>query len=168
MVDKNFRILFVCTGNTCRSPMAEGILKKMLKEKNIDYIQVSSAGTNSWGGCPVSLSALEMGRLSEIDLKSHSSRKLTKEVLEEADLILAMSKNHLDQVRELNENSINKSFLLKAFPRRSEDESFWIKDPIGGILDDYRTCFRDLDENIQGIFPELIDLAKKKIRIPPK
>jgi protein-tyrosine-phosphatase len=89
-------------------------------------------------------------------------------MLKEADLILAMSKNHLDQIRELNENSTNKSFLLKAFPRRSEDKSFWIKDPIGGTLDDYRTCFLDLEKSIQGIFPELMDLAKKKIQTPPK
>jgi protein-tyrosine-phosphatase len=168
MVNKNFRILFVCTGNTCRSPMAEGILKKMLKEKGIDYIQVSSAGTNSWGSCPASLSALEIGKSSGIDLRSHLSRKLTKEMLMGSDLILAMSKDHLDHIRELNEESIDKSFLLKAFPRRSEDESFWIRDPIGGTKDDYRICFVDLQKNIKRIFQELIQLAKQKVKTPQK
>lgn len=146
--------------------MAEGILKKMLKEKNIDNIRVSSAGTNSWGGCPASLNALEIGKSSGIDLKSHSSRKLTREMLKKADLILAMSKDHLDYIRELNQDSISKSFLLKAFPQRSEDKYFWIKDPIGGTRDDYRTCFLDLQGSLKSIFPELIDLAKKKSQTP--
>lgn len=168
MVNKNFRILCVCTGNTCRSPLAEGILKKMLKGKNIDYIQVNSAGTNSWGGCPASLFALEVGKSSGIDLKTHTTQNLSKEMLEEADLIFTMSQNHLDHIRKLSEESINKSFLLKAFPRRSEDESFWIKDPIGGTRDDYRECLSDLKESIERIFPELINLAKRKVKTSPK
>ncbi len=163
MVNRKFRILFVCTGNTCRSPMAEGILKKMLKEGNIDQIQVSSAGTNSWGGCPTSLSALEIGASSGIDLKAHLSRKLTRQMLEEADLVLVMSRDHLDHIKEMNENLIAKSFLLKAFPEKSEEKSFWIKDPIGGTRDDYRRCFLDLNESIKRILPELIRLAKKKV-----
>lgn len=148
--------------------MAEGILKKMLKERKIDYVQVGSAGTNSWGGCPASLSALEIGKLSGIDLKSHTSRKLTKEMLKEANLILAMSGNHLDQIKKLNENAMNKSFLLSAFPRRSEDEPFWIKDPIGGTREDYRRCFFDLMQSMKRIFPDLICLAKKKVQTPPR
>ena len=148
--------------------MAEGILKKMLKEREINYIQVSSAGTDSWGGCPASLSAREIGKSEEIDLRSHSSRKLTKEMLKEADLILVMSGNHLDHIRKLNENSMGKSFLLSAFPHRSENESFWIRDPIGGIWDDYRKCFLDLKEIMERIVPELIDIAKKKAQTPPK
>lgn len=148
--------------------MAEGILKKMLKEREINYIQVSSAGTDSWGSCPASLSAMEIGRAEEIDLGSHASRKLTKEMLKEADLILVMSGNHLDHIRKLNENSMGKSFLLSAFPRRSEDESFWIKDPVGGTWDDYRKCFLDLKEIIERIISELIDIAKKKAQTSPK
>ena len=148
--------------------MAEGILKKKLAEEKIEFIQVSSAGTDSWGGCPASLSALEIGKSSGIDLRFHNSRKLTKEMLQEADLILAMSKNHLDHIRELMQNSISKSFLLKAFPERSEEESFGIKDPIGGTLDDYRSCFLDLKQNVERIFPGLLDLAKKKTRSSSK
>lgn len=148
--------------------MAEGILKKMLKEKNIDYIQVSSAGTNSWGGCPASLSALKTGESSGIDLKNHLSRKVTRKMLEEADLVLLMSSDHLDYIKELNKDLIEKSFLLKSFPQRQEDKSYWIRDPIGGTKDDYRRCFIDLNESIKRMLPELIDLAKKKIQTPSK
>ena len=148
--------------------MAEGILKKMLKERNIDYIQVSSAGTNSWGGCPASLSALKIGESSGIDLMNHLSRKVTKEMLEETDLILLMSGDHLDYLKELNKDLLEKSFLLKSFPQRHEDRSYWIRDPIGGTKDDYRRCFIDLNESIKRILPELIDLAKKKIQTPSK
>ena len=148
--------------------MAEGILKKMLKQRNIDYIQVNSAGTNSWGGCPVSLSALKIGESSGIDLKGHLSRKVTREMLEEADLVLLMSGDHLDYIKELNEDLMERSFLLKSFPRRYEDRSYWIRDPIGGTQDDYKRCFIDLNESIKRILPELIDLAKKKIQTPSK
>ena len=164
MLKENFRILFVCTGNTCRSPMAEGILRKMLKENEIDYIQVSSAGTDSWGSCPASLSALEIAKSTGIDLASHSSRKLTQEMLKQADLILAMSKNHLDHIQKLNQDSADKSFLLKAFPRRSEKESLWIRDPIGGTLEDYWNCFSDLRRNIDRIFQRLVELAREKVQ----
>lgn len=149
--------------------MAEGILKKMLKERKIDYIQVSSAGTDFGGGGPASEYAIEIGRPKEIDLRSHTSCKLTKQMLKKADLILAMSRNHLDDIRKLNENAIDKSFLIKAFPRRSEDESFWVTDPIiGGTREDYRLCFQDLLQSMKKIFPDLIDLAKKKVQTPPK
>lgn len=162
-MNKIFRILFVCTGNTCRSPMAEGILKKMLRENGIDYIQISSAGTDSWRGCPASLPALEVGKSSGIDLTSHSSRKLTQEMLREADLILAMSKRHLDYIKKLNQDAIEKSFLLKSFPQGSDGESFWIDDPVGGTSDGYRRCFSDLKRNIERIFPRLVDLAREKL-----
>ena len=168
MVNRKFRILFVCTGNTCRSPMAEGILKKMLKEGNIDQIQVSSAGTNSWGGCPASLSALETGASAGIDLKAHLSRKINRKMLEEVDLVLVMSGDHLDHIKELNENLMKKTFLLKAFPQRSDEKSFWIKDPVGGTRDDYRRCFHDLNESIKRILPELIGSAQKKVQTSSK
>lgn len=168
MVNRNFRILFVCTGNTCRSPMAQGILRKKLKENKIDYISISSAGTNSWGGCPASRSALEIGESSGIDLASHSSRRLTKEMLKEADLVLVMSKSHLDHIGKLDQESINKSFLLKAFPARSQEESLWIDDPIGGTQDQYQRCFWDLERSIERIFPALVDLAKEKVQSSPK
>ena len=66
------------------------------------------------------------------------------------------------------ENYEEKSFLLKAFPHRSDDKSFWIKDPLGGTKNDYLKCFSDLNENLKRIFPELIDLAKKKLQTPSK
>ena len=92
---KTFRVLLVCTGNTCRSPMAVGILRKLLEERGIDHIQVDSAGIASYSGSPASLFAVDTCRNFGIDISQHSSRLLTREMALEADLILVMAPPHL-------------------------------------------------------------------------
>ena len=88
---EKFKVLFVCTGNSCRSPMAEGILKKMLKENEIDNFEVSSAGISTLDGAPASLFAMEVSGARDVDLSQHRSRQLNKQILKKTDLILAMS-----------------------------------------------------------------------------
>ena len=174
---EKFKILFICTGNSCRSPMAEGILKKMLKESKLDNFEVFSAGTSSMDGVFASLFAVEVAEQRNVDLSQHRTRQLSKQILKEADLILAMSDAHLEAIRRMDEKTLEKTYLLKTFPPRqrrdfqpnhptsNEDNSqdvSYIKDPIGGSMDDYNQCFLEIEKEIRRIFPDLISLAGEK------
>ena len=87
-------ILFVCTGNTCRSSMAEGILKFLLKENNIENINVSSAGLSAFEGQRANEKAIDVLINKGIDIKTHRSRQLTEEIIKTSDLILTMTDSH--------------------------------------------------------------------------
>jgi protein-tyrosine-phosphatase len=160
--ETEFKILFVCTGNTCRSPMAEGILKRLLTEKGIKNVKVSSAGTQTLDGYPAAPFTIEATKVWDIDLKEHSSKKLTVDLLRESDLILVMSPEHLQHIEKMDRVSVGKTYLLKAFPHKDESDNLSVKDPIGGSLEEYNQCFLELDEEIRRILPEVIRFFKKK------
>ncbi|MGB2805634.1 MAG: low molecular weight protein arginine phosphatase [Candidatus Zixiibacteriota bacterium] len=167
-VKGKLRVLFVCTGNTCRSPMAEGILKKMLEDKGVDNLEVSSAGTHGLSNAPASLFAREVAGDRNIDLSGHRSRRLTPEMIREADLILAMSQEHLDYIKRIGGTAGDRTFLLKAFPRVHSASNkggnggvLSIEDPIGSSPDDYERSFADIEKEIKRILPELLKSANK-------
>jgi protein-tyrosine-phosphatase len=182
---EKFKVLFVCTGNSCRSPMAEGILKKTLKEDKLDNFEVGSAGTSSWDGAPASLFAIEVAKAQNVDLTQHRSHQLNQQILKKADLILVMSNEHLEQIQNMNEKALKKTYLLKTFPQRhpasppevsachpsgknlfmtenKSPEVAYIKDPIGGSIEDYNRCFLEIEKEIKRIFPELVRKTGKK------
>jgi len=161
---EKFNILFVCTGNTCRSPLAKGILGKMLKEKGVDFIEAQSAGSGTFEGSPAPACAVETALARDIDLSFHRSRRLDQEILRKTDLILAMSQEHLQQIKLIDEESFEKAYLLKSFPKKIEDRNLSIADPMGKSLDDYNLCFIEVEKEIKRIFPKLIKLADRKIR----
>ena len=176
---EKFKILFICTGNSCRSPMAEGILKKMLKESKLDNFEVFSAGTSSMNGVFASLFAVEVAEQRNVDLSQHRTRQLSKQILKEADLILAMSDTHWESIRRMDKNALEKVYLLKTFPHHYTTSSpegdlyvteienksqsiSYIKDPIGGSIDDYHECFSEIEKEIKRIFPDLVKKAGEK------
>ena len=165
---KEFEVLFVCTGNTCRSPMAQGILKKMLRDNRIQGVRVASAGTYGLHWACASPLALRVAGAYRVDLSLHRSRELGEEMIKKADLILVMSQQHLDHVRRNDPKAVGKTYLLKAFPRRdaasNEDRKagvLSIKDPMGGSLEDYEKAFFEIKEELTRIFPELLRLVGK-------
>ena len=161
--DKELKILLVCTGNTCRSPMAEGLLKKMLKEIGLENVSVSSAGTAGLSGYPVTLFAVEAAKVRGVDISGHTSRKLTKQKLKQTDLILVMGEEHLERIKRLDKNSSKKSYLLKLFPEKENREGdFNVRDPIGGILDDYNQSFLEIEQEIERIIPYIKKLSAER------
>src|SRR5438552_189266 len=93
-------VLFVCTGNICRSPLAASLLERALKERGLE-VTVTSAGTGAWDGAPASEGAYLVGLERGLDLSGHRARLLTRELVERADLILTMARHHRARVDEL-------------------------------------------------------------------
>lgn len=128
-------ILFICTGNTCRSPMAEGIFNKLAKDNSIDAI-ASSAGLWAADGMKVSDHAVEAVEQYNVDISDHLSSPLTIEVVEGADLILTMTDGHKMQLlNALEEGARYKVYTLKEYVYGDGDIN--IMDPFGLDLDTY-------------------------------
>lgn len=142
------RILFVCTGNTCRSPLAEAIARRILADSGKGNVIVESAGTHAWQGAPASDEALLIGVERNLDLSGHRSRRLTPEMVEASDLVLVMSPEHLSQVREMDPTA--SAYLLAGYGS-DEGSSRAIADPFGGTLSDYRETADELENELKGI-----------------
>ena len=132
-------VLFVCTGNICRSPLASSLLERALKEHGLD-VTVSSAGTGAWDGAPASEGAYLVGLERGLDLSGHRARLLTRELVEQADLILTMARHHRARVDELGGEG--KVFVLGEYAGKGGDE---VSDPFGGDLGVYRDTCQELE-----------------------
>ena len=143
-------ILFVCTGNTCRSPMAEGILKAMAKEKELE-IKVKSAGLAAFDGSAPAENAIKAMTEIGIDIKGHKSRMLHRELVEKADLILTMSRSHKDIILRNYPESKTKVFTLKDYAYKEEED---IIDPFGGSLKTYENTRDEIAHCIREILKE--------------
>ena len=135
-------VLLVCTGNICRSPLAEALLVRALRERAIEGVSVTSAGTGAWDGAPASEGAYLVGLERGLDLSGHRARLLTRELVEHADLILTMARHHRARVDELGGEG--RVFVLGEFGGRDRDAAE-VSDPFGGDLDVYRDTCAELE-----------------------
>ncbi len=136
------QILLVCTGNTCRSPLAEALLRRKLADRALGDITVVSGGTGAWDGAPASEGAYLVGLEHGLDLSWHRAQLLTRELVSAADLVLTLARHHLARVEELGAGG--KAHLLGEYAGRDRDAAE-VRDPFGGELEAYRETFDELD-----------------------
>jgi protein-tyrosine phosphatase len=149
-----FRLLFVCTGNTCRSPMAEAIARRRGEDLGYSGLEVGSAGVAAFPGSPASGGALRAAELHGLDLSGHRATLLTAELAADADLILAMSPSHLMRVIDLGAG--DRAALVTSYAGGLEPgRDVGIPDPIGGPDEEYLETFRVLDELIDRVLQRL-------------
>jgi glycine hydroxymethyltransferase len=151
-------ILFVCTGNICRSPMAEGLFRHLTAKMGGKY-RAMSAGVGAVDGMPPSPYAIQALAELGIDISGIRSRALTAEMVKEADLIFGMTHGHANAVTLMYPQAAEKTFLLREFDDTLEEYEKDIADPIGGS---YPVYLKSRDEIEQGIFSMLKHLEQQE------
>ncbi|WP_407375867.1 low molecular weight protein arginine phosphatase [Methanobrevibacter sp.] len=141
------KILFVCTGNTCRSPMAEAIFKDIA---DLSKFQVSSAGLLAFPGDSASNKAVIVCDNHGIDLTHHRSRPLDQSQIETADLVLTAEESHREKIRMLYPHV--SVYTIKQYSGDYENPD--ISDPISGDLKTYEDCFLEIKEALEKILLE--------------
>jgi protein-tyrosine phosphatase len=150
-------ILFVCTGNTCRSPLAEGLAKRMLADRLGCAVEelpargywVLSAGVAAYGGGPATAESVEVATELGADLGSHRSRPVNPQLLAAADDVIAMTRAHADALAA-RYAGVGPAVRLLADP----DD---LDDPIGGDLTVYRECARVIRAHLERFIPEWVE-----------
>lgn len=141
------KLLFICTGNTCRSSMAEGLAKKIFNELKISDWQIDSAGTFALNGQQANPKAIELTKEYNIDLTRHKSKSLPLNI-DDYDLILTMTKSHKNYLESFCDVEKEKVFTLNEFANGSPKD---ILDPFGKNIKVYRETFNQLEKAIKKV-----------------
>jgi protein-tyrosine-phosphatase len=151
--EKKKTILFVCTGNTCRSPMAVGLLKKLAGS---DTYRILSAGVAAAHDAEPSRYAKEVMQEEGIDISDHRSKLLDGNLLDEADTVLVMSESHYRQIADWFKSYAARTRLLRHFDPVKDDPDYPnIPDPMGMGKDAYIKCKEMIKRSLEGAIREL-------------
>lgn len=134
------KVLFVCSGNICRSPMAEGYFRHVTADRGLGHVRVDSAGTLGIFGAPASPEAIEAMAEIGVDIGSHRSRGIDETDLLTADLVVAMARHHLEELAHRYPAGAGERRLVRAFEKSPSPATGApdLDDPIGEALDVYR------------------------------
>ncbi len=149
-----FTILFVCSGNTCRSPMAKALMDKIINEHNKTpkLIKTLSCGTNAINGNLPSAEAVKTMHQYDIDLTKHRAIALNKKLIKKADLVLTMEAKHKDMVLSLDPTANNKTYLITEYIQQGKNG---ISDPLGKGLTAYHKTAQKLKHILEKVYQKI-------------
>ncbi len=164
MSSKKYTILFVCSGNSCRTPMAEGLMKTKIPEELKDRVEVVSAGTLRINGNPATYFAIQAAGDLGANIVEHRSQGISGELMRAADIVFCMARGHKDflaaQYPEFKENV----FLLRGFDRLPDKQfSEDVEDPIGRDLPEYQVCAQLINSELDRILLRLKKMMEDKL-----
>ena len=144
----DYSILFVCTGNSCRSVMAKALMEKLVNESGLsDKVHIDSAGTSTFAGIGAAPNTVSVMGEEGIDVSAHIGRNINKDILKRSDMIFVMEISHKDVIINLMPEIKDRVRLL----RETKD----IPDPIGRSLEEYRDVMAAIKEEVGNIFLEI-------------
>ena len=148
------KIMFVCTGNTCRSAMAHHMLEKMIKEK--DNVEVYSCGIYADSGEPATYSAIDVMKEYGVDMNNHRATNIKETKIEQMDLILCATKNHKAQLISKYSDEKEKIFTMKEYAGLDNNgQDMDISDPWGYNMNTYRMCAAEISLCVDKIIEKL-------------
>lgn len=157
-MNKIKNVLFVCTGNSCRSIMAEGLMRDALKGLGKEHIKISSAGVNAIDGFHPTHETVEAMKREGVDVSGFQSRPLTDDMIKNSDLILVMTANHMDEIIKRVPQAASKTHILKQYGRRDDScacEDLDIADPIGKPMEVYERILGEIKREVNRIARDL-------------
>jgi len=159
-----YLITFICSGNICRSPMGEGLLRKMiLKSKYKNIVDIKSAGTLNIPHAPAHMHALKVSEDNKIDINAHISRHVQAKIVRESNLIIAMALDHYGYLIRKYPAFKNKIILLKQWKKARVLTNPSISDPIGHDEQYFNNSFKEINGEINRIKPYMFSEIKKYV-----
>lgn len=157
-------ILFVCTGNICRSPIAEGLLRKLVAERQSDQIKAVSAGLYALPGNHVSRLARQVAQEHGVDLSQHRAQLVSSNLITWADLVLVMEPAHRENLIACYPEAKRKVFMIRHFADSGSSPRS-IADPYGLQYESYRFCYLDLEDAVKGLLHYLRSVRYETIQV---
>jgi len=158
-----YKVLFVCTANICRTPIAEYYLNHLVKKEELEeLIMVESAGTWAMEGMPAAEFSQQVCANEGLDLSNHRSQPIDLYLMKEADLVLCMSSEHKNDLSQIFPHLEDKIFTLKEYSNQNTQNSISIADPYGRSIDKYQETYKLITGEIDRIFAVIKKNAREK------